>query len=52
MLPFLKAIKHVLVDESVARGERNALYWTKGDGAAFWTAWAEEENSMTKEKIT
>ncbi|KAI0265114.1 P-loop containing nucleoside triphosphate hydrolase protein [Gloeopeniophorella convolvens] len=36
-------IRHVLIDEAVVRGERNALYWSKGEGQAFWTAWTEAE---------
>jgi len=36
-------IRHVLIDESVVRGERPALYWSKGEGAAFWTEWTEAE---------
>ncbi|KAI0306912.1 P-loop containing nucleoside triphosphate hydrolase protein [Multifurca ochricompacta] len=36
-------IRHVLIDKTVVRGERPALYWSKGEGAAFWTAWTEAE---------
>jgi len=36
-------IRHVLIDKTVVRGERSALYWSKGEGAAFWTAWTEAE---------
>ncbi|KAH9981849.1 ClpX ATPase regulatory subunit [Russula compacta] len=36
-------IRHVLVDKTVVRGERPALYWSKGEGATFWTAWTETE---------
>ncbi|KAH9071648.1 P-loop containing nucleoside triphosphate hydrolase protein [Lactarius deliciosus] len=30
-------------DKAVVRGERPALYWSKGEGAAFWTEWTEAE---------
>ncbi|KAH9048961.1 P-loop containing nucleoside triphosphate hydrolase protein [Lactarius hengduanensis] len=36
-------IRHVLIDKAVVRGERPALYWSKGEGAAFWTEWTEAE---------
>ncbi|KAI0248681.1 P-loop containing nucleoside triphosphate hydrolase protein [Lactifluus subvellereus] len=36
-------IRHVLIDKTVVRGETSALYWSKGEGAAFWTAWTEAE---------
>jgi len=36
-------IRHVLIDKTVVRGEKPALYWSKGEGAAFWTAWTEAE---------
>jgi len=36
-------IRHVLINDSVVRGEQPALYWSRGEGAQFWTAWAEEE---------
>ncbi|KAH9960481.1 P-loop containing nucleoside triphosphate hydrolase protein [Russula dissimulans] len=36
-------IRHVLIDKNVVRGEKPALYWSKGEGAAFWTAWTETE---------
>ncbi|KAI5125045.1 hypothetical protein M0805_007469 [Coniferiporia weirii] len=41
--------RHVLINESVARKERGAFYWTRGEGAAFWTAWAEEEGAMDRQ---
>jgi len=36
------SIKYVLITKSVMQGEP-AKYWTRGDGAAFWAAWAKEE---------
>ncbi|KAI0053043.1 ClpX, ATPase regulatory subunit [Auriscalpium vulgare] len=41
-------IRHVLINENVIRGIQPALYWTKGQGAAFWAAWAEEETFEEK----
>lgn len=35
--------RHVLINDAVVRGEQPALYWSRGEGAQFWTAWAEEE---------
>ncbi|KAH9936937.1 P-loop containing nucleoside triphosphate hydrolase protein [Amylocystis lapponica] len=37
------AIRHVLITGAVARGERPAMYWAKGEAPVFWAAWAEEE---------
>lgn len=39
----LQSIRHVLINDAVVRGEQPALYWSRGEGAQFWTAWAEEE---------
>ncbi|KAI0282374.1 ClpX ATPase regulatory subunit [Russula aff. rugulosa BPL654] len=36
-------IRHVLIDKTVVRGEKPALYWSKGEGTRFWTAWTEAE---------
>ncbi|EGO01699.1 hypothetical protein SERLA73DRAFT_103634 [Serpula lacrymans var. lacrymans S7.3] len=38
------SIRFVLINEAVVQGKQPALYWNKSDGAAFWTAWAEEES--------
>ncbi|KAH9173404.1 hypothetical protein EDB89DRAFT_1959694 [Lactarius sanguifluus] len=35
--PMYENIRHVLIDEAVA------LYWSKGEGAAFWTEWTDAE---------
>jgi ATP-dependent Clp protease ATP-binding subunit ClpX len=43
-------IRHVLIDNAVVRGEKPALYWSKGEGAAFWTAWTEAE--AREERLT
>jgi len=37
------SIRHVLITERVVQGLEAPGYWCKGDGASFWTAWAEEE---------
>jgi len=36
-------IRHILIDKTVVRGEKPALYWSKGEGATFWSAWTEAE---------
>ncbi|TFY80750.1 hypothetical protein EWM64_g3262 [Hericium alpestre] len=36
-------IRYVLINEDVVLGKQSALYWSKGEGAAFWAAWADEE---------
>lgn len=36
-------IRHVLITEDVVDGKCPALYWSRGDGSAFWQAWAHEE---------
>jgi ATP-dependent Clp protease ATP-binding subunit ClpX len=36
-------IRHVLIDKTVVRGEKPALYWSKGEEGTFWTAWTETE---------
>ncbi|KAI0081826.1 ClpX ATPase regulatory subunit [Panus rudis PR-1116 ss-1] len=36
-------IRHVLITDSVVKGEQAPLYWRKGEAPAFWAAWAEEE---------
>ncbi|KZW04089.1 ClpX, ATPase regulatory subunit [Exidia glandulosa HHB12029] len=41
------SIRHVLITEDVVRGRSKALYWSRGDAAAFWNAWAAEEESRT-----
>ncbi|KAF5387836.1 hypothetical protein D9615_000149 [Tricholomella constricta] len=36
-------IRHVLITVEVVRGEKSPGYWKKGEGVAFWEAWAQEE---------
>ncbi|EPQ59931.1 hypothetical protein GLOTRDRAFT_125686 [Gloeophyllum trabeum ATCC 11539] len=42
-------IRHVLITDPVVRGETSPLYWRWGEGAEFWSAWAEEETRWEKE---
>ncbi|KAH7105649.1 ClpX, ATPase regulatory subunit [Auriculariales sp. MPI-PUGE-AT-0066] len=39
------SVRHVLITESVVRGQSPALYWSRGEAAAFWNAWAAEEEA-------
>ncbi|RDB23211.1 ATP-dependent Clp protease ATP-binding subunit ClpX [Hypsizygus marmoreus] len=41
-------IRHVLITAEVVRGERPPGYWQKGEGVAFWEAWATEEGKDDK----
>ncbi|EKM80461.1 hypothetical protein AGABI1DRAFT_113641, partial [Agaricus bisporus var. burnettii JB137-S8] len=41
-------ICHVLITEDVVKGTASAGYWKKGQGVAFWEAWAAEENKKGK----
>jgi len=36
-------IRHVLITVDVVRGLKPPGYWNKGEGVAFWEAWAKEE---------
>ncbi|KAJ8592142.1 ClpX, ATPase regulatory subunit [Rhizopogon salebrosus TDB-379] len=38
-----KNVRYVLITEDVVLGKSPALYWMRGDGSAFWAAWADEE---------
>jgi len=39
---FTQDIRHVLINDAVVRGEQPALYWSRGEGAQFWAAWAKQ----------
>ncbi|KAG9317257.1 P-loop containing nucleoside triphosphate hydrolase protein [Chiua virens] len=39
----IMAVRYVLIDEEVALGKKQAMYWSRGEGPAFWAAWANEE---------
>jgi len=41
-------VKHVLINADVVKGKQSALYWSRGEGATFWAAWAEEESRETE----
>ncbi|KAI0729420.1 P-loop containing nucleoside triphosphate hydrolase protein [Fomitopsis betulina] len=41
------AIRHVLINGAVIRGEEQPQYWTKGEAHAFWAAWAAEEEQYS-----
>jgi len=42
------AIRHILINEAVARGNEPARYWNLGEGPKCWAAWAEEEQKSTQ----
>jgi len=35
-------IRYVLITDAVVRGEQTALYWSRGEGVQFWSAWAKD----------
>lgn len=41
-------IRHVLITAEVVKGEASPGYWRRGEGVAFWEAWATEESKATK----
>lgn len=43
-----KNVRYVLITEDVVLGKSPALYWMRGDGPAFWAAWADEEQRAEK----
>lgn len=45
-LTFSQNVRHILIRDATVRGEEPPLYWPKGEGAAFWAAWAEEEAKL------
>ncbi|KIL00021.1 hypothetical protein PAXRUDRAFT_822123 [Paxillus rubicundulus Ve08.2h10] len=42
------SIRYVLIDEDVVLQKKQAMYWTRGECSAFWAAWANEEQLVTK----
>jgi len=40
-------VRHVLITAEVVRGDKSPGYWKKGEGVAFWEAWAKEEDKST-----
>ncbi|KAF7971778.1 hypothetical protein HWV62_19965 [Athelia sp. TMB] len=45
-------VRHVLITDGVVRGETRALYWSRGEGAQFWAAWAEEEAIENRDRLS
>jgi hypothetical protein len=41
-----QGVRHVLINEEAVKHGGKALYWSRGEGAEFWRAWAEEEANM------
>jgi len=50
-LTVFKNVRYVLVAEDVVLGKSPALYWMRGDGPAFWAAWADEEQRADREQV-
>ncbi|KAG1755960.1 P-loop containing nucleoside triphosphate hydrolase protein [Suillus lakei] len=44
-------VRYVLITEDVVLGKSQALYWTRGDGPAFWAAWADEEQRAERHRV-
>ncbi|KIJ56652.1 hypothetical protein M422DRAFT_773433 [Sphaerobolus stellatus SS14] len=42
------SVRHVLINEAVARGTEPAMYWSRGEAANFWAVCAEEESREDK----
>lgn len=51
LISVLQNIRHVLINDAVVRGEQPALYWSRGEGAQFWAAWAEEEAIENRDRL-
>jgi len=43
------SVRYVLIDESVARGENRAHYWSRSEGSAFYSMLAAEEERDARE---
>ncbi|OAX39756.1 ClpX, ATPase regulatory subunit [Rhizopogon vinicolor AM-OR11-026] len=44
-------VRYVLITEDVVLGKSPALYWIRGDGSAFWAAWADEEQRAERIQV-
>jgi ATP-dependent Clp protease ATP-binding subunit ClpX len=44
-------VRYVLVTGDMVLGKSPALYWMRGDGPAFWAAWAEEEQRTERHQV-
>jgi ATP-dependent Clp protease ATP-binding subunit ClpX len=50
-LTVFKNVRYVLITEDVVLGKSPALYWMRGDGSAFWGAWADEEQRAERNQV-
>lgn len=41
-------VRFVLITKAVVEGEEKAGYWSRGEGAAFWSEWTKEEEAFKK----
>jgi hypothetical protein len=46
----LQSVRYVLIDQAVVKGEREALYYSRGQGGLFYSALAAEEEKDAKER--
>ncbi|KAG1874686.1 P-loop containing nucleoside triphosphate hydrolase protein [Suillus subalutaceus] len=44
-------VRYVLITGDMVLGKSPALYWMRGDGSAFWAAWADEEQRAEKHQL-
>ncbi|KAI9574898.1 P-loop containing nucleoside triphosphate hydrolase protein [Boletus coccyginus] len=44
-------VRYVLVNEEVVLGKKQAMYWSRGEGPAFWAAWANEEQLVPRQQV-
>jgi len=45
------SVRYVLIDRSVVLGQRPAHYWSRSEGAAFYSMLAEEEERYAEEIV-
>ncbi|KAG8218434.1 P-loop containing nucleoside triphosphate hydrolase protein [Butyriboletus roseoflavus] len=44
-------VRYVLINEEVVLGKKQAMYWSRGEGPAFWAALASEEQLATRQQL-
>lgn len=44
-------VRYVLITGDMVLGKSPALYWMRGDGPAFWAAWADEEQRAERHQV-
>ncbi|KAG1780262.1 P-loop containing nucleoside triphosphate hydrolase protein [Suillus placidus] len=44
-------VRYVLITGDTVLGKSPALYWMRGDGPAFWAAWADEEQRAERHQV-